>query len=426
MNNETTYCPQDNKLRLYVGRVPREEYLALRAQGWTSTPKQDCDFAATWTPEREDTALEYAGTIGDEDQSPADRAADRAERFAGYRDKRTVEAIGHADSYDAGPSAHGFQSKAKATRAADRHDKQASRAVSQWDKASYWTQRTAGVIANALYLDRPDVRMGRIKKLETELRRYVDYTHEAGVRWCNHTKNRLTYEEAMLEAVGGRASVVTMEKGGTYAGLVISRVTISKASGNATSLKLISDGKEIYHNIERSKAGQYEAPTEESKAALAEFVKARAAAAKLANAGKPKLLNPTLEDAERLQKIWNANAKKQRESSFGAQLTGQTVLKLTQAQYSANSKGSYAHCRAIELQQGGAQQRRAYYRTAPTAERPTICKVRQGPTKSDGTGYSVYGAYRVIHITDKPGKPLPAETWLEPIPLTKEEKSNTY
>jgi hypothetical protein len=80
-----TYCPEDNKLRLYVGRVPRPEYDALRAEGWTATPKQGCDFVATWTPEREDTALLYGdGIIDDEDQDPGERAAERAERFGGY------------------------------------------------------------------------------------------------------------------------------------------------------------------------------------------------------------------------------------------------------------------------------------------------------------------------------------------------------
>ena len=57
---EATYCPEDDKLRLYVGRVPREEFLQLRAEGWTSTPKQECDFVAVWTVSREDTALFYS------------------------------------------------------------------------------------------------------------------------------------------------------------------------------------------------------------------------------------------------------------------------------------------------------------------------------------------------------------------------------
>ena len=71
-DGRATYSPEDNKLRLYVGRVPRDEYEALRAQGWTSTPKQDCDFVAVWTPDRRDTALDYAGII----ESNIERLAD--------------------------------------------------------------------------------------------------------------------------------------------------------------------------------------------------------------------------------------------------------------------------------------------------------------------------------------------------------------
>jgi len=66
-DNIATYCPEDNKLRLYVGLVSRDEYLYLRSQGWSSTPKQDCNFVSTWRPSREDTALAYAGIILDED-----------------------------------------------------------------------------------------------------------------------------------------------------------------------------------------------------------------------------------------------------------------------------------------------------------------------------------------------------------------------
>lgn len=422
-DHEATYCPEDNKLRLYVGRVPKEEYLSLRDQGWKATAKQDCDFVATWGPDREDTALAYAGTVGDEDQSPEDRAADRAERFAGYRDKRTSEALGHADSYDAGPSAHGFQSKAKAVRSADRHDRQATRALSQWDKATYWTSRTAGVISNALYLSTPSVRMGRIKKLETIERRTDGRSDDYGQRWNEHMKNRLAYEESMLEAVGGRAAVVTMEKGGTYAGLLITRVVISKASGNATSLKVIINDQEELYNIEREKAGRYEAPTDESKAALSLFLKARAAKAKIANAGKPKLINPTLKDAQKLQKRWNSAAL----AKHGERATAQEVLQLTQAQYSAHSGGNYAQLSTIELQQGGAQQFRRYYAYSAPEGNPSICKIREAGGVSDTSmGYFTGCAQRVIHITDKPSKPLPETTWKKAVALKKEEFNANY
>jgi hypothetical protein len=171
-----TYSPEDNKLRLYVGRVPRDEYLKLKAEGWVALHKQretgGGDFAAVWTPQRRDTALEYSGgIIEDEDQGPAERAADRAERFGDYRDKRTDEATGHADRYDSGPMAHGFQSQARAERSAARHDRIGTRATDAWSKAEYWQRRTKGVIAHALHLSAPGVRMGRIKTIEAELRR---------------------------------------------------------------------------------------------------------------------------------------------------------------------------------------------------------------------------------------------------------------
>lgn len=179
-----TYSPEDNKLRLYVGRVPRDEYERLRAEGWTSTPKQSCDFVATWTPTRRDTALEYAGIIEDEDMGPEERAADRAERFGGYRDKRLSEATGHADKYEAGPSAFGYQNAARAERKAARFDRIAGRACDAWSKAEYWQQRTAGVISHALYKSNPGVRMGRIKTLEAEQRKTLANIQEYKNRYA--------------------------------------------------------------------------------------------------------------------------------------------------------------------------------------------------------------------------------------------------
>lgn len=174
-SNAATFCPESNKLHLYVGRVPRDEYEALRKEGWTSTPKQSeagqGEFAATWTPSRRDTALSYAGIIGDEDAGPAERAADRAERFEGYLGKRISESSGFADKFDSQPSAHGFQSQARAERAAERHDRLATKAVDIWSKAEYWQTRTAGVISHALYVSTPAVRMGRIKTIEAEIRK---------------------------------------------------------------------------------------------------------------------------------------------------------------------------------------------------------------------------------------------------------------
>lgn len=186
-----TYSPEDNKLRLYVGRVPRDEYEALRAQGWTSTPKQDCDFVATWTPAREDMALSYLADgedIGDEDYSATERSADRAERFEGYREKRTIEAGGLADTFEGGPQVFGHQNAARAERQAARHDRLRGRACSQWGKAEYWTWRTAGVIRSALHKAKPSVRRSRILRLEAEQRKHDKSHAEYAARFAAWSK----------------------------------------------------------------------------------------------------------------------------------------------------------------------------------------------------------------------------------------------
>ena len=206
-----TYCPEDNKIRLYVGRVPRDEYERLRAAGFVSTPKQDCDFVATWAPAREDLAREYLDDdedIGDEDYSPEERAADRAERFGEYRDKRAGEAGASADAFEAGPSAFGHQNRARAERQAARHDKKRVYAVSQWSKAEYWQARTAGVIRNALHKSSPSVRRGRILTLEAEQRK-----HEAG-----REEHRLYYEGWQKVAeMPGADELLPLDEEGRYA-----------------------------------------------------------------------------------------------------------------------------------------------------------------------------------------------------------------
>jgi len=527
-SNSATYCPEDDKLRLYVGRVPRDEYDALRAEGWQATAKQDCDFSAVWTSAREDTAESYAGVILDEDASPADRAADRAERFTGYLDKRLDEATGHADRYDAGPSAHGYQSKARAVRAADKHDRIGTRAVNAWDKAEYWQSRTAGVISHALHLQSPGVRMGRIKTIEADLRkaeksnaesreaaqarfdslasvvehaagtrekvevanmpdfrwelsklreaenvpegekctpeqlrrtvviscltdhrasdanrakakearegtrpaaeiaqewidanpRPEDWSPEIGTRYTRHLKLRLAYEMQMLEAQGGRAALVEMEPGGFIGGHQIHKVNKSPATGRVVSVavKVRTHGLNRWGreepgtpefrmetvNIERASVNSYRAPTDEEREAFHGAKKAAKAAAPKSTA--PPLVNPTLEDAQRLQALLNAAYLSEWTRQHGTASKYYTpkdpgeVCAIPQAVYSANSSGAYAKAETRDLCAGGTIGTKSWDRKNPA---PIVCKIRT-------TGYE---PLRVVHITDKPAKPLPASVW---------------
>jgi hypothetical protein len=428
-NFEATYCCEDDKLRLYVGRVPRDEYLKLRAEGWTALHKQretgGGDFAATWTPERRDTALAYAGYIGDEDKGPAERAAERAERFSGYLGKRLDEATGRADQFDAGPQAHGYQSAQRAERAAARHDRNADRACDAWSKAEYWQSRTAGVISHALHKAAPGVRMGRIITLETELRRMESRTDQRGIEWANHCRLRLAYENQMIEAEGGRLAHAEMVPGGFLYGKQIYKVNKSPATGRVTSVAVKvarvegwtyrvenqpgTDYALAQFDTERLPPDAYRAPTEEESAA---YEKARKAEKKAAKATKPApipLINPTDEDAERLQALWNAQtiAKGEARKAKGGyqycpELEGEQskVLRITQATYSANSGGYYSRAETVHIAAGGV----AMNSYATRSKYTPACKLRLSSGES-------HKAPRVIVLTDKPQKPLPASVW---------------
>jgi len=408
-SNESTYCPEDNKLRLYIGRVPRDEFLELRKQGWTCTPKQSCDFVATWRVDREDTALNYSGVIGDEDQSPTDRAADRAERFSGYLDKRRSEAHTEADRFNQGPTVHGYQNQDKADRAAKKHDRIADRAVNQWSKAEYWQQRTAGVISNALYKIRPSVRMGRIKILESDERRYTESV-ECGLNYkraLEHTKLRLSYEKSMIEASGGCAADLDLVVGGYLSGFQIHTINKSSASKKITSVKLInSDGSLKRINIERMEKPEYTAPTKADLEKLKAFKKAQKDELSK-QPKKPSLLNPTLEDAQRLQDTWNQKAE-ERMSKQDWYKKGEycsDIVTMTQAECSARSKGSYSSVSTKYIGIDGNQTYKQYY--GNTVE-GAVFKIRY--MTSGGT---LYGAYRVVVITDKKQHELPEFKTLE-------------
>lgn len=524
LNNDdytATYCMADNKLRLYTCRVERSTYDYLRVNGFKATPKQDCDFVATWSINAEDICymmIHESDDIGDEDQSPADRAADRAERFSMYRDKRRNEAGGFADRFDAGPSAHGYQSQARAERAAAKHNRLRGHALSQWSKAEYWQRRTQGVISHALHRLQPAVRRGRIIKLETELRhlneriadenkrikmwetivntvgsedvlplnesgnvikdklndpqrwaytavntlhhlisfwhprceeannkcrevhngRYRFSMHDLLVRtefirvpferlspkelgelylensespstpgsnsqrYKHHLEMQLAYENMMLENEGGKASDAEMEVGGWVGRYQIQKINRSAKTKAIVSVTVLAEYP--YHrgygpaplvptvlNIQRLGESAYRPPTDEERAAFAESQKESKAKAK--EKSSPKLINPSVEDAEKLQHIWNENDKDWKRE--GREPPG--VAQMTQEMYSANSKGEYALHRTISITEDGKS---FWSNSSGYANGTVVFKVRAR------CGHN----RRVVVLTDKPTTQIP---WAE-------------
>ncbi len=422
-----TYSPDDNKLRLYTdGMMPDSDLESVKSHGFIWAPKQEFWVAPRWTPEREDFLLSLCGEIEDEDVSHEERSADRADRFGDYRDKRRGEAHGHADTFDAGPAAFGHQNARRAERQASRHDRHRGRACSQWSKAEYWQERTAGVIRHAMHKSNPKVRRSRILRLETESRRCV-----AGGRWAAHYTLRLEYERAMLANEGGSVADVDMVVGGFIGSYQIHGLNKSNATGKVVSVKVYADepwyrGEPVKRadgtfgaprtlqslNIQRFGEDAYRAPADEE---LATFKREKAERAQVAKATrkanpKPKLLNPTDADAERLMAALNARGKANHDANkgqYGADYEPAEVRRVTQAQYSEASGGSYSSLETRTVHNfGGIMARKSSNLWTSTGQAyndalgPIVCKVR--------TWYASgwHTPNHLIILKDKPQKPL--------------------
>lgn len=211
-----SYDPEDNKLRLRpFARLPRDLYERVKAAGFSWAPRQELFVAPMWTPDRADLLAELCGEIGDEDTSLVDRTADRADRFAGYSDKRLDDAqraraavAAIADGIPFGqPILVGHHSERKARRVADQIHAGMGRAVKMWETSEYWTRRAAGAIAAAKYKERPDVRHRRIKGLEADVRKFTKQIERAELLTNLWRSEKLTLEIATAIAnrdhVGG-------------------------------------------------------------------------------------------------------------------------------------------------------------------------------------------------------------------------------
>jgi hypothetical protein len=242
-------------------------------------------------------------------------------------------------------------------------------------------------------------------------------------RWKDHYICRIAYENQMLEAAGGKASIIEMIPGGFMGGYQIHRVHKSNVTKQVVSVSVMApdgtfgyswqkfnDGKDHIQkvNIQRCGEGIYREPTAEELEAFKVVKKGLQAATKKVNAGKPKLINPTLEDAQRLQDALNAKAQEGYGRDTKREIKPSTVRQMTQEHYSKWSKGDYSTFSAKFLREGPELARNQFAYNHQKTAAPAVCKVRIGSPNSDDSGYGMYAAYSVIVITDKPQKSLPS------------------
>lgn len=122
--------------------------------------------------------------------------------------------------------------------------------------------------------------------------------------------------------------------------------------------------------------------------------------------GKPgavPLINPSREQAEQLQEIWNLRMAAARKGKQSAAKPNE-VRATTQAIYSANSKGDYDVFKTVEIAADGRPVRMGWQGHERVRSGQPVARIR-----ISSLGNEMYQPDAVVVITDKPGKPLPID-----------------
>lgn len=134
---------------------------------------------------------------------------------------------------------------------------------------------------------------------------------------------------------------------------------------------------------------------------------------------KAPLINPTIEEAERLQELWYGDAltrfNKQYKSLKTMKLDKVEIYKTNQAIYSVNNKGSYSPFKTIELDQYGRKVSTVWRRMTRVQTGEPVCRIR---VKSSNTS-SLYSPSHIVMLKDKPTKALPIDL-VAVVPKTEE------
>lgn len=289
-----TYNITDDRLRLSLGAKPAPEQIeAMRKIGFSFWRGQKLNVTK-WNPEAEDYILGLGIEI-ENDDTPDD-VESRVERFSSYAENA------QANASAASERAHGVLDGIPLGQASARPHARASKkrvdaalktAVSETARAAHWKSRIAGAIQRAQYKERPDVIARRIKGLEAEQRTYErhisknalakmrarfyfdvrdEYAERFNIepgsreltekvfqdadfikmtsnawnkhtawanRWLEHIRQRLEYERALLEAMGGQVGCKwELEVGGHvfYGGAWATIIRINRKGGEVISV----------------------------------------------------------------------------------------------------------------------------------------------------------------------------------------------
>lgn len=454
-------------------RLDAETYARVKAAGFVWAPKQELFVSPKWTPEREDLATELAGEIEPEEMTIAERAQLKAERLEGIAHKRIKEANAFNAAaeelsqafYMGQPILVGHHSERKARKTQERMHSAMDKAVKTSKAANYWLYRAEGVEAFANMKNDPRTRANRIKTLLAELRdlqRGINRGFRALELWEKLTtdaqiqkalgyipaeetaahfglysaveRGEMTAQDARAKCIENAQALVNGPKRRRWIDHVLNRLayersmqgSVPRYEGELTPLMLQAFARE--HGAEKPKCSVVDdgyfllespvpLPAHISSEKWLELsgddwrdlmqscgyiVPEPVERRKSSKPAPAPLINLTKEQAEQLQRIWNLYM-------IAACQTGQTpkenkVREMTQAVFSNNSKGDYAPLQTVEIDAEGRRVRGTWrnYQFVKSAE--PVARVR---IATNGATYYMPDA--LIHLTDKPAKPLPID-----------------
>ncbi|MDH5727371.1 MAG: DUF3560 domain-containing protein [Gammaproteobacteria bacterium] len=230
--------------------------------------------------------------------------------------------------------------------------------------------------------------------------RYFSTSPHTG-RWINHILNRLSYERAELGEVQryeGEIKATTLQAFAREHGAHKPKATQQGEKWNlSSSVDLpyhIGEGKALCLSLDQwrdlMKNVGYEVPTPKPRRKSTKKVLP--------------LINPTAEEAERLQRLWQQTANATYAHLYPRGMKQSTITKMSQREYSLNSKGDYSQSKTIEIDINGVMVWATY--KGPTSE--AVCRIRVFTAGKD-----IYGPYSIIHLEDKRTTVLPIQ-WAQP------------
>ncbi len=359
----------------------------------------------------------------------------------------------------------GHHSERKARKTQERMNSAMKKAVEASKAANYWLYRAEGVEAFANMKNDPKTRANRIKTLLAELRdlqRGINRGFKALELW-----EKLTTDEQIKKAIGGLPYELTAAPIGLYWDVEKGTTSAQDARAKCIECaKLLTTGPKrrrwIEHTLnrlayERSLMGEVkrfegdltpviiqafarEHGAEKPKCTVVDDgffllespvpLPAHIAGEKWLElsgddwrdlmqscgyavpdpverrkSSKPApapLVNPTPEQAAQLQRIWNLNMA----ASCTRHQTPKEneVRAMTQAKFSAHSKGDYAPYRTVEIDAEGRKVQGGWHGGKFVMKSEPVARIR---VATNGATYYMPDA--IIQITDKPAKPLPID-----------------